>query len=45
MRDDDRYVRIEMYPDGNHDEAQHEKDRREIANVNDYDLPKQISLK
>ena len=26
---------IEMYPDGNHDEAQHEKDRREIANVRD----------
>jgi hypothetical protein len=26
---------IEMNPDGNHDEAQHEKDRREIANVND----------
>lgn len=26
---------IEMNPDGNHDEAQHEKDRRQIANVND----------
>jgi hypothetical protein len=26
---------VEMYPDGNHDEAQHEKDRREIANVRD----------
>ncbi len=26
---------IEEYPDGNHDEAQHEKDRREIANVKD----------
>ena len=26
---------IEMNPDGNHDEAQHEIDRRNIANVND----------
>jgi len=26
---------IEMNPEGNHDEAQHEKDRRQIANVND----------
>ena len=26
---------LEMNPDGNHDEAQHEKDRRDIANVND----------
>ena len=26
---------IEMNPDGNHDEAQHEVDRRNIANVND----------
>ena len=26
---------IQMNPEGNHDEAQHEKDRRQIANVND----------
>ena len=28
---------IEEYPDGNHYEEQHEKDRREIANINDYE--------
>ena len=28
---------VEEYPDGNHYEEQHEKDRREIANINDYE--------
>lgn len=28
---------ILMNPDGNHDEQQHEKDRRDIANINDYE--------
>ena len=28
---------IEEYPDGNHYEEQHEKDRRQIANINDYE--------
>lgn len=28
---------IQMNPDGNHDEEQHEKDRRDIANLNDYE--------
>tara|TARA_X000000950_G_scaffold197326_2_gene237602 strand:- start:10242 stop:12251 length:2010 start_codon:yes stop_codon:yes gene_type:complete len=28
---------IEEYPEGNHYEEQHEKDRREIANINDYE--------
>jgi hypothetical protein len=35
FNNDEIDVCIEMYPDGNHDEAQHEKDRREIANVRD----------
>jgi len=28
---------ILMHPDGNHYEEQHEKDRRDIANINDYE--------
>lgn len=32
---------VEEYPDGNHYEEQHEKDRREIANINDYETKTQ----